>query len=245
MNLTLHLVRKDLRYFRSALIAWSVSLLLLAVMPNARFSGAMNLRDFLQLFGLLMIVVVFVGLLAGIVQVDHPSDSAAQWRTRPIAPWRMLGAKLLLILSIFVVLPLVVIMASHVAGATSRLHDLQEYGFIALLLANFAVSFAATSACTKNMLFSVLLWLGVVFASGTMVELLGRVLPKLNARASAEMIGHQAVTLMVVSIVLGLLVLANQYVRRRLSASIVIFVIASVSTALIGALWNYYYFYQG
>lgn len=245
MNSTLHLVRKDLHYFRSALIAWIASLVLLAVAPNARFSGAMNLRDFLQLFGLLMIVVVFVGLLAGIVQVDHPSDSAAHWRTRPISPWRMLGAKVLLILGVFVVLPLAVIMVSHLAGAASRLHDLREYGFVALFLANFALSFAATSACTKNMLFSVLLWLGVVFASGTMVELLGRVLPKLHARASAEMIGHQAVTLMVVSIVLGLLVLANQYVRRRLSASIMIFAIAAVSTALIGALWNYYYFYQG
>jgi len=99
MNLTLHLIRKDLRQFRlpalfwSALVAAQILFTTWLLFPDTSdnswymmMCGFVNLLYFLGL--------VFGYLFAGmIVLADPPASNVAQWPTRPIAGLRLLAAK--------------------------------------------------------------------------------------------------------------------------------------------------------
>lgn len=245
MNRTLHIVRKDLRHFGWALLVWVSSFLYLFLQPNARPAGTMGLRDFLLLSAMLLFTVFSAGLIAGIVQEDHPTDSNAPWRSRPISALRLAAVKLGSIVLLFVAFPLAAIMVKSFFSSAPTVQTLSEYSLTALVLTSVALSFTATSACTKNGLHSALLWAGVVFASGSLAEVLGRALPALSMRLSMQMNNSRVITLLVFSAVMSLAIILNQYLRRRLTASVVLLVVAAIGSALIGTLWSYYYFYQG
>ncbi len=99
MNLTLHLIRKDLRQFRlpalfwAALVAAQILFTTWLLFPDTSnndwyiiMCGFTNLLYFLGL--------VFGNLFAGmIVLADPPGSSVALWQTRPISGRRLLAAK--------------------------------------------------------------------------------------------------------------------------------------------------------
>ena len=56
-------------------------------------------------------VVIGAAVIATLVQADSPIDDRAFWRTRPISPATMAGAKLTLACLVFVLVPLLVVLS--------------------------------------------------------------------------------------------------------------------------------------
>ena len=199
MNLTAHIIRKDLVHYRWALLVWGLSFLYLAVRPNLAPAGSVAAQDYFQVMALITFAVLCVALIAGFVQDDNPTDSSAHWRTRPISPIRLMSAKLLLLGALFVGLPLLVIWAKNHFGFTASVAYFREYCLIALVLASLTLSFTAAAACTKNVLYCLLLWVGIVFATGTLMDFLNRFSPVLSrpamARTDALVPGEKQATL--------------------------------------------------
>lgn len=97
MNLLWHLVRHDLRRLRwqSVLLVGSIAGLV-AMGLVARDSEGFDSVRLLSLSVFPMAAAaVWMSLLVSLVQVDAPAGGPAFWMTRPIAPLRLLAAKLL------------------------------------------------------------------------------------------------------------------------------------------------------
>lgn len=110
MNLTWHLVRKDLRQFRWPIVGWTgligAKLLIGFILLS---SGIVDLRAF-EWLGLLaqgLSALEYSGLVLVImvVQADPLTGSNAFWLGRPISGARLLRAKLLVLGVVFLVLP--------------------------------------------------------------------------------------------------------------------------------------------
>jgi hypothetical protein len=107
-----HLIAHDVRAHRSLLLAWALIVVLhpcLALRVGDGTGGAMPVW-----FGVLLVAArLTVGMIVlGVVfQADSPLDDRAFWRTRPIAPGEMATAKLGLAALLFVLLPLLVVVA--------------------------------------------------------------------------------------------------------------------------------------
>ncbi len=244
MNLTLHLIRKDLFHFRWALLVWGASFAYLLLQANLTLTGSVTLRDYFQFVALLLFGLLSVGLIAEVMQEDHPNDSSGFWRTRPISPIRLLTAKLLLIGFLFIGLPLLAVWLKNRAPALQTVQSVREYCLIVLVLGSLVLSFAAAAVCTKSGAHSLLLWVTLIFSTATLAEFLGRFLPVLNRQMTAQMNSHTALAILFFSVVVSLAVILNQYLKRQLAVSIILMVTGVVSTALIGTMWSYYYFYH-
>ncbi len=109
MNLIWHLIKKDLRALRWWLVLWSLAcgthlVLRLVQLKSGDAALPSNFAvtgrpDHLALYVLMLLIA------PQIVQLDPPVSGRAFWKTLPIARWRLLVGKLLLLLALFVVLP--------------------------------------------------------------------------------------------------------------------------------------------
>lgn len=246
MNLTWHIIKKDLRQFRWALAIWLLCLGYLLVFQEKVGAGAgANLRDYFRIISLLTVIVVSFAVLISIVQQDNPTDSDSAWRVRPIAPLRLLAAKLGLLLAVFVGVPLVLVLLGGWVQNLVRMNTVREYAMTILVLASVVLSVAAAASCTRHIAYAMLLWFGVIFASGTLADFLSRFLPKLSLRLSMQMNMNRIITMLAFSALISLAVLLNQYRWRRLGATIGLLIFGAIGSSLVGVLWSYYYFYQG
>jgi hypothetical protein len=111
MNLTLHLVRKDLRQFRFFAMAWIVLVVAQIVVNNRLLSGPGWDSSWFITTSLFTNLLYFLGMvgayfLAGVlVLADAPAGAAAFWKTRPVAGGRVLGAKFISCVLLLAVLP--------------------------------------------------------------------------------------------------------------------------------------------
>ena len=243
MNLTLHLLKKDLYRNRWSLSCWALGLAYLFLQTQVPLQGN-NLRDYLQVSAMLVVVILGVGLVADFVQADHPTQQDCQWRTLPISAGRMVTVKLLLIGTIFVVVPMAAVCVRHRFDQGHSLHAASEYGLESLILAAIVFSLAAASACTKNAVHCLALLLGLTFGAGTLASYLERFTPAITrtSRMSAGM--DKALVILSLSVLFGLAVILNQYLRRRPAMSIGLLLTGAVATALVGVFWGYFYFYH-
>ena len=109
MNLIWHLIKKDLRALRFWLVLWVAACgthLVLRLIQLKSGDAALPLNfqstgrpDHLALYVLMLLIA------PQIVQLDPPVSGRAFWKTLPIARWRLLVGKVLLLLAFFVVLP--------------------------------------------------------------------------------------------------------------------------------------------
>ena len=112
MNLTLHLIRKDLRHFRAATFFWAILVAAQVILTNRLLSAGPTDSDWYMLMcgfvNLLYVLgLVFGYLFAGmIVLTDAPAGSVSHWQTRPISGGRLLVAKTIGCLLILGALPL-------------------------------------------------------------------------------------------------------------------------------------------
>lgn len=243
MNLTFHLLKKDLYRNRWALSCWVLGLTFFFLQTQAPLQGG-NLQDYLQFTAMLVVLILGLGLIADFVQADHPMQDDSHWRTLPVSAGRMVTVKLLLIGMIFIVGPVVAVGVRHMFDRGHSLHAASEYGLESLILAAIVFSLAATAACTKNAVHCLALWLTLVFGAGSLASYLERFTPAMSrtSRASAGM--DQALIILGLSVLFGLAVILNQYLRRRQTVSIALLVSGSVGSALIGSMWGYFYFYS-
>ncbi len=109
MNLIWHLIKKDLRATRIWLILWVAACathLALRLIQLASGDSALppnfastERPDHLALYVLMLLIA------PQIVQLDPPVSGRSFWKTLPIARWRLLSAKMLLLTALFVILP--------------------------------------------------------------------------------------------------------------------------------------------
>ena len=111
MNLTLHIIRKDLRRMAWALAVWAVCGLYL-VLSGKLGAKVGSIYEKMQIIAMFNYMMLTFALIAGIVQEDGLTESDVFWRTRPTAGRRMLTAKLSLLMPLFVFVPLPVFFVS-------------------------------------------------------------------------------------------------------------------------------------
>lgn len=244
MKLTWHIIKKDLLQYRWSLAFWLACFAYIFLFQERiDFQGNPELKSYFRLTSLMTILVFSGAMLISIVQQDPPMGASVFWRTRPISPGRMLVAKLCLLGALFVGVPLLIMLLGGWLQKLVLLHTLREYALMILVLGSITLSLAAAAACTKNIAYATLLWVGAVFGGGTLADLLGRFLPELPVQLSMQLNMNRVITLLVISVVFSLATILNQYLHRRLSVTIALLVIGNVAVVLVGTLWGYYYFY--
>jgi|GEM_PF-3675111 len=114
MNLTFHIIRKDLRALRWGLLLWVAACLThlgLRLTQLSRGDFASMAPFWLRLekstrWDYLLVCVLPLLLIPPLFHLDSLRGRLAFWKTLPIGRWRMLTAKLATLLTFFVVLPL-------------------------------------------------------------------------------------------------------------------------------------------
>ncbi|AOS45343.1 hypothetical protein Verru16b_02424 [Lacunisphaera limnophila] len=244
MNLMLHVIRKDLVLFRWTLLIWVLGLGYLFLHSINLAGPRGDVRDFLQLTAMLLMLVSSFAYIAGIIQADHPTAPDVHWRTLPLSAPRLLGGKLIQLGLIFILVPVLALWLRRLAGGTALAEQLQEYGLLALIFAVLTLTVAAAAACTKNVVHCLGLWLGLVFLGGTLTEFLDRFAPVLSRQALAQLGMTKIILILGFSLVVAVAVLLNQYLRRRVGLSLALLVLGAVGSTLIGTFWGYFYFYS-
>ncbi len=235
MNLTFHIIKKDLRRMAWALAVWaSCGLYLVLCAQLSTMDG--SIADRLKIVSIFVYTIMSFALVAGIVQEDGLTESDVFWRTRPKSAARLITAKLALLLPLFVLVPVFVIAVnrSSVTALTPR-----DLGYMGLSFFGVTLSCAAFAACTKDLVRCVTLGvLCVVVCSvlGAWLERFGTHLPR-GARVPAQ--GAKAVTALLLCIAMSIAILANQYFGRQLKLSFVFIGVAVVGSALILNFWTW------
>lgn len=246
MNLTWQIIKKDLYLFRWSLALWLACFAYTFLFQERVIVHAeVQLRDIFRLIAVLTVMVFSWAMLVSIVQQDHPTDTRAFWRTRPVSAARLVTAKLGLLLTLFVGIPLLTVLAGGWLQHLVLLHTWREFSLMALAMSSLTLTLAAAASCTSNIVYALVLWLGVAFGSGTVAEMLSRSLPKLTTRLATQMNMDRIITVLVFSAVLSVAIILNQYLLRRLTTTIILLILVCAGCALIGVLWSYYYFYHG
>lgn len=111
MNLIWHLIKKDLRALRWWLVLWTLAcgthLVLRLIQLKSGDSALPALFAHTGRPDHLALYIVMLLVAPQVVQLDPPVSGRAFWKTLPIARWRLLVGKVLLLLALFVVLPTV------------------------------------------------------------------------------------------------------------------------------------------
>ncbi len=107
-----HLVAHDVRQHWPLLTAWIVIVLAHPLVAAVPWSDDALASAWVLAAGLVGArVVIGAAVIAALVQADSPIDDRAFWRTRPISPATMAGAKLTLACLVFVLVPLLVVLS--------------------------------------------------------------------------------------------------------------------------------------
>ncbi len=243
MNLTLHIIKKDILRLRWALLIWVASFGALLLQPQRKYSPS-GVWDYLLFTAGLMVVVVGIGVIADIIQADHPTRDDAHWRVLPISSRRVVAAKLAFLGSLFVLLPLFAVWMGNSLSEHPTMREPSEYGILALVLTNMVLSLAAAAACTRTVVHSLMLWLGLYLGTMALAGALSQFEPVLSRQAMFRMGIDKMQIIVTLNSVVGLSVVLNQYLRRKLSVSVVLLLSAVVGSACVGVFWGYFYLYQ-
>jgi len=234
MNLIVHIMAKDLRRLTWALALWAGAGLLAIVGTN--FGGVP--QSTLESLGLVALVQFFglsIALVAAIVQEDGLTESTAFWRTRPITGGRLLTAKLCLIGTLFVVIPVAMGLLVRLMNRGAMVGNPADVLQPILALVALALAGAALASCCKDMgryfLFGMLCWMLVGF--GTVGFQWVKVTLGFTARVSKMRLEWIAVYGGLVAIA----VLLNQYRGGRYAVSIGLIGAGVVGAAAINAFW--------
>ncbi len=245
MNLTWHIIKKDLYYFRWSFALWLGGIAYLNFcQDNAGMVKPAYMQDFNRVFLDMLLCFFAFALLVGLAQQDHPTESSGFWRTRPISAARLVTAKLLLVGALFVALPVLAIWVKNLFTGFTSVRYLHEYAFIALVLGSVTLSVMAAAACTKNSVQSLIVCVSLVFFTGSLAEVLSRYSPNVSRHLAVQMTNAKALSILGFSMAIALAIILNQYLRRRVSVSIVLFLAGAIGSALIGTMWGYFYFYS-
>jgi hypothetical protein len=160
--LTWHIVKKDLRQMAPAVGAWlalvvaSALVVRLVEMPVEVAMGG-EVKSWLN--GMRMVVgslagaggVLGVLLMAQLVQEDALMGTEATWRTRPIGRGRLLAAKLLGAVVMFILAPVVVLLPIWLASGFSTAELAEAVGSVAAAQGAMIVLAGSVAAMTRDL----------------------------------------------------------------------------------------------
>ena len=249
MNLTWHIVRKDVRRMARPVAAWlgflvvtAIGALLASWSPEkVEEAGAV---EWMRTLRSAMMAAAVIGtsatvMLAGVMVLeDRVVGSDSFWLTRPIDGWRLLRAKLLAAGLLLVVSPVVVLVPVWlVAGFDARevLWAAAEVAFTQALLVGVALGLAVLTVNLGQHAFSALV------TTALTVLVLG-VLPALAERVDAtrDALGTQVWLVIAILAAAAGATLAWQYRRRRSGVGWAIWVLAlgGVAGVRLGWTWD-------
>lgn len=243
MNLTWHIVKKDLRAFKWPLALWALVIVakLLVGVTLLRAEGTETAEWFGRMDGMAKVLAAFEGvsfvLAAALVQEDLLVGTKAFWRTRPISGGRLLRAKLLILGLVFGVLPLLINLPWWLGCG----YGWREIGWAALETAAIHV------ACVLLGLFCAvvtdgfgrfLMWtLVTLFAIPTLSGTLAYYLTRGKSGPSGELVSTRFIVCIALAVVGILVVVVHQYLTRRTWRSIAVIGTTSGLMVLVGACW--------
>ncbi|HIL68313.1 MAG TPA: hypothetical protein EYG38_00475 [Verrucomicrobia bacterium] len=170
MNLMLLHFKKDIRLLRTGLVIWA-SLLLLDTLFIRTF-GTNYLLENTEARGILFIVgnlivvsmiVVMALLSAGVILVDSPSKRDGYWRTRPIRPLDLIGAKTLFILMCLVIPTTLLeglLLVSEKLPLWMVLRGMLDRFLLAFILSGTVASFACWWKDYRQMFLGIIIFIG-------------------------------------------------------------------------------------
>jgi hypothetical protein len=225
LNLLWHLLKNDLRHTRWSLLAWSLAqVLLTAVSLSLWYAPAFFIEHpaLLQpLLGLATVGLIFTAYDFGVrlIHADNPCVSHAFWRARPIAPVRLLIAKLLALAScaFLTALPAVFIFLAHrIIEGVSTSYPLPL--FTVLLQLPFlvlAVLFATFTPSTRHcLLATVLAFIGcTIWASVSITTI---------ADADGGLATARFYATAIIFVLTAALAIAHQYRTSRFARSLIV-----------------------
>ncbi len=232
MSLVWHIIRKDLRRLASTFVGWAVAGIYLIFYRELNIVQR-SIWDNIGIVALFTFLALAIALIAAIVQEDGLCGANEFWRTRPIAAVRLLAAKLTLIFSAFVVIPLAF-------ALTLRPGHGGELGAIGALSV-YVLACAAVASCTKDLGQFLLVGVGCLMITPTLAGALAGLAPVtgLSKPAMVALIVAKVLVLHVVVGIAALAILINQYTTRRAVLSRWLVAATVVVAALVGGLWRW------
>lgn len=112
-NLTLHIVKKDLRHLWPWLVLWWATFVFAAIYPVWAFDRLMDSTakgsdpSFILVSSLSCIILLLL-VIAMLTDADSPLDDRSFWRTQPVPPARLLAAKFIFLIAFGLLVPLLI-----------------------------------------------------------------------------------------------------------------------------------------
>jgi TonB family protein len=229
MNLTWHIIKKDLSRFRLAISIWALAGTIVLVLNVNRvwmeaFGGSVG--QMIMTFSSVAFFLLGIALLGWFVQEDNVAAPGAFWQSRPISGGRLLAAKASIAFVLLVFIP----MLASDACAQGHLASMQTWGafgrhlFVLTALTAYGMAMAAATRENGAFILGCVAATGVFLATAPIDLLLNHrgLLRPAAQFASVAVIGGG-----------GLAGLLNQYLRRKtkltfavLGATIMIAVLA-------------------
>lgn len=228
------LLRSDLRRLSVPLGIWGLAgmylLVAQVVSPTQGSTG-----DSLQILSLFLFMAIGVVTIAWAIQEDSARDPNAFWRSRPIAPMTMLGAKLCLLIALFVIIPIVgiVLVESLSPGSFRRIDGLPNV--LGFLLCG-VLTCSALAACTRNLGEYLIVGMIVIILVANFMTFLATH-DSIDARTSARLAGSRFFVSTAVCGLGGILTLIAQYQLRRLPISFGLICTTLLTAAATCAFW--------
>ena len=242
MNLTWHIVKKDLRRLRVPLMFWTVLLVAQAILCARLFTHDAMDPEWFDKQGVIIPLVVVVGgiftfiVAAASVLEDPLVGTQMFWATRPISGGRLFAAKSVGLLLGLVVWPMVLGLPWWIYCGL-RVSDLPTaFRHVALVQLPFILVPVALAAVagqsSRFMLWALALLLAVPMIAG-IVGYHG------FTPLSADIEASRLVLTIAVLVLTTLAVLALQYLTRRTFRSTLVLVAGALLAVLISMTWNW------
>ncbi len=231
MNLIWHIIKKDFSHNRLVIFWWAASGILVEFSIIDSNWGTWVTHGFLFVC-LIAYYVLPLGLIASIYQEDNMLGSEGFLRTRPMSSRRLLSAKLGLVMTLFVVVPLLFLLVEK--GLRLGSSWTPNLGTIGLNLTCAVLAASTAAACCKNLSRYYL----ALFVGFFCYYLLRLAFSYLAEAAPVELraLPHETKLSLIPIIFSGFWVgaLYNIYYRRRLPVAICLIAVGVVGMALIG-----------
>lgn len=245
MNLTGHIVRKDLFRLRWVLVLWVV--VLTARMALANIQADLDVVGYYPfyimawVFGILFLPLLGFGLVMGAQGDDPASDTDAFWITRPISGGRLLGARCTVLVLLWLIPPL----------ATAPWWIAHGFDFRQFCTAFFqtarwqtvltlvALPFAVTSSTASRFVMSVMLAVVGAFTLILAARFFGS---GSGAPALPGIVVSRACVIMTLWIVAAVTITLIQFTTRRTRLSVVILTIVVVTGCAVTCWWPWNFF---
>ncbi len=254
MSMVANIVRKDTHRLLLALLVW---LLLIAGQSALAIGGIKVAADIFKFQMILPTITSLLTFLQGlmiivliplIVQDDAVVGSTAFWLTRPIARKELLAAKTGFVLIVLVALPLLAeVFVLAVNGVTAQ-HILLAVPEIIIEKTAFLISFFVLAVLTPKLsryalvgviVFAVFMLFGVItWVVATFVPALAKILYDYDRYDNASLTQSFEVVQNVYYIVVGLILIAHQYLTRRTVRTIAWAVAAYLVISVAGRFWS-------